>query len=104
MKDRTYLGYEMPHPDCDESCMYHCTEAGKHSPSCTKEPAFEMNLEFHEGIPDEEGWYFVKLIPGNVDNKEYDVDYCREKSKSDGGGREWCKWYAHNVSHYAKIE
>lgn len=68
-----------------------------------------MQLDFIPGIPVVDGFYFVKLIPGTlsqfgpVGDQPYGVDYCRAKSPSDGGGREWVKWYEHNISHYAVI-
>ena len=65
-----------------------------------------FNLQFIPGIPSKDGWYLVRLIPGHVyGDKKYDVDYCRKKSLSDGGGggREWVKWYPHNISHYAEL-
>ena len=63
-----------------------------------------MRLNFIPGIPSEDGWYFVRLVPGhNQGDKPYDVDYCRGKSRSNDGGREWMRWYEHNISHYAII-
>lgn len=64
-----------------------------------------MNIEFFEGIPEKDGYYFVKLaidtLPQN--NKPYDVDYCRARAKSDGGGREWVHWYPHNIIGWAEL-
>jgi hypothetical protein len=68
------------------------------------EPAFEMNLEFYEGIPADDGWYIVKLIKNHIygrGNKNIDIDYCQQ---SKTGVREWLLHYVDNVSHYAKIE
>jgi len=31
-----YFGHKIPHHDCDEGCMYHCTEGGKFPPICNK--------------------------------------------------------------------
>jgi len=57
-----------------------------------------MVMHFSKGLPQLEGWYFVKLLPGHTSgNKKYDVDYCRYKSPSDGGGMEWVTWYNHNI-------
>jgi hypothetical protein len=64
--------------------------------------AFEINLEFYEGMPDEEGWYIVKLKSTKYSKQEYDVDYCRISEIT--GGSEWRDYFEHNVSHYAKIE
>lgn len=61
-----------------------------------------MKLFFRTGMPKKDGWYLVRLIPGHVNgNQKYDVDYCRATSD---GGREWVKWYEHNVSHYAALD
>ena len=63
-----------------------------------------MKLKFKPGMPAKDGWYLVKLIPGHINgDQKYDVDYCRAKSESDGGGREWVNWYEHNISHYAEL-
>lgn len=63
-----------------------------------------MSIEFKSGIPSKDGWYLVKLVPGHIEgDKPYDVDYCRAKSPSDGGGREWCKWYPHNISGWDEL-
>jgi hypothetical protein len=60
---------------------------------------------FNEGVPSKDGWYLVKLIPGHVrGGQRYDVDYCRDNGRSDGGGRGWAKWYVHNISHYAALD
>ena len=61
-------------------------------------------LTFYTGLPQQDGWYIVKLKHGNVEEREYDVDYCRAQSKSDGGKREWIKWYPHNVIGYTEIK
>jgi len=61
-------------------------------------------MQMKSGIPNKPGRYFVELDLGHADNhKEYDVDYCRQASPSDGGGLEWCKWYPHNVLRYAEL-
>lgn len=62
-----------------------------------------MNMEFHTGIPTTDGWYLVELNqPGlSGDGRPFDVDYCRAKSPSDGGGREWVNWYPHNVRRWS---
>lgn len=64
-----------------------------------------MNIEFFDGIPEEDGYYFVKLDLDTLpcSSKPYDVDYCRAKSKSDGCGREWVHWYAHNIEKWAHL-
>jgi hypothetical protein len=58
-------------------------------------------LEFSEGIPAADGYYLVELESGH--DKPFDVDYCRAKSPSDGGGREWVSWYAHNIIRWAPL-
>lgn len=60
-------------------------------------------IEWHDGIPGDDGYYLVELKPGVVGNKTHDVDYCRAKSGSDGGGREWATWYVHNVARWASL-
>lgn len=44
---RKYCEYEMPHPQCDESCRYHCTEGGKFTPKCEQKnlATLEINNE-----------------------------------------------------------
>lgn len=59
-------------------------------------------VEWHDGIPAADGYYLVELEQGS-DVKTHDVDYCRAKSKSDGGGREWATWYVHNVARWASL-
>ena len=57
-----------------------------------------------DGIPTTDGWYLVKLKPGHVNcDQPFDVDYCREKSPSDGGGREWVTWHPHNIEGWAEF-
>ncbi len=64
----------------------------------------ETHINWQKGIPKQDGWYLVKLIPGhNQSDKPADVDYCRAESRSDGGQRGWIKWYKHNISAYAEI-
>ena len=58
-------------------------------------------LEFNEGIPAVDGYYLVELESGH--DKPFDVDYCRAKCPSDGGGREWVAWYAHNIIRWAAL-
>lgn len=83
------------------------TEAEDKRPEATDEPRYDqrlVRLEFHAGIPSEDGYYLVELDqPGLCEDRPYDVDYCRAKSPSDGGGREWVKWYAHNVLRWAYL-
>jgi hypothetical protein len=31
-----FFGYPAPIPQCDEGCMYHCTEGGAHPPICNQ--------------------------------------------------------------------
>jgi hypothetical protein len=64
--------------------------------------AFEINLKFYEGVPDEEGLYLVKLKSIKYNDQEYDFDY-RRISKTTGV-RKWGYYFDHDVSHYAKIE
>jgi hypothetical protein len=33
---RHFYGYPIPHPRCDEGCMYHCTEGGTRPPKCNE--------------------------------------------------------------------
>jgi hypothetical protein len=67
----------------------------------------KVEFIFHEGIPEEDGYYLVELNenlgPGSRPDMKFDVDYCRAKSRSDGGGREWINWYPHNIKRWAKI-
>jgi len=57
---------------------------------------------FFDGIPFFDGYYLVELDqPGLSSAKPYDVDFCRAKSPSDGGGREWVKWYTPNIRRWA---
>lgn len=66
--------------------------------------AIVRQLAFFSGIPAEDGYYLVELDqPGLSEDRSYDVDYCRAKAASDGGGREWVKWYPHNVRRWARL-
>ena len=60
-----------------------------------------VSLEFSEGIPALDGYYLVELESGL--DKPFDIDYCRAKSPSDGGGREWVSWYSHNIIRWAAL-
>ncbi len=64
-----------------------------------------MKIIFKPGIPDKDGWYLVKLIPGHTDpiDKDYDVDWCCRQGLSDGGGRTWAKWYPSNIEAWAEL-
>jgi len=65
----------------------------------------KVQLEFYEGIPLEDGWYLVEIDqPEFLSNPApYCVDYCRARSLSDGGGREWITYYSQNVKRWANL-
>ena len=64
----------------------------------------KLELEFHEGIPDEDGWYLVELDqPGLVHDTPYEVDFCRASSNHGSCGREWISNYVHTVRRWAKL-
>ncbi len=63
--------------------------------------SISTTFNFFTGIPTEDGYYLVQSEPGLT--KPYDVDYCRAKSQSDGGGRDWVNWYPHNVVRWAAL-
>jgi hypothetical protein len=64
----------------------------------------KFELEFHDGIPVEDGWYLVELHqPTHLYDAPYAVDFCRARSLSDGGGREWISYYPHNIKRWAKL-
>ncbi|MEQ1560393.1 MAG: hypothetical protein ABL933_15840 [Methyloglobulus sp.] len=46
---RQYCGHEMPLPQCDDACMYHCTYGGLHPPECAK--LGMHNAELRGGLP-----------------------------------------------------
>lgn len=72
---------------------------------CEANPVDCVVMCFKEGIPEKDGWYLVRLVDGHVNGSQrYDVDYCRDNGRSDGGGRGWTKWYPHNISHYAEFD
>jgi len=62
----------------------------------------KCDIPFFDGFPEVDGYYLVELDqPGLSSPKPYDVDYCRAKSPSDGGGREWINWCAYYVLRWA---
>jgi hypothetical protein len=68
------------------------------------ENASDIGFKFYDGTPAKDGYYLVELDqPGLVDEKPFDVDYCRAKSPSDGGGREFMTWGPHNVRRWAHL-
>ncbi len=71
----------------------------------TKNAPKKVHLEFYEGIPSEDGWYLVEIDqPEFLTRPEpYYVDYCRARSPSDGGGRDWTTYYPFNVKRWAKL-
>ena len=42
-------------------------------------------------------YYLLKLNPGIIGDKQWDVDYCRREGQSDGGGVGFVDWYWHNI-------
>lgn len=61
-------------------------------------------VEFHEGVPDKEGYYLVVLTEDTIAYpRKLDVDLCRRKSESDGGGWGWANYYAHNIYAWAAL-
>jgi len=40
----------LPHPDCDEACHYHCTEAGACAPKCIAESAAQGKAQAEEAL------------------------------------------------------
>lgn len=63
-----------------------------------------LTLEFHEGMPNADGWYLVELEPGTVwDGQPFAVDYCQATSASPSGGREWVNWFPSSVRRWAKL-
>ena len=64
----------------------------------------KIELEFHEGIPADDGWYLIELHrPTHLYDAPYTIDFCRARSPSDGGGREWVSSYGHTVKRWAKL-
>ena len=63
-----------------------------------------MKMEFKPGMPDKDGWYLVKLDTSDNDNGQtHGVDYCRSRSPSDGGGREWLDYYQHGITGWCEL-
>lgn len=57
----------------------------------------KFTLEFSDGIPNEEGWYLVRLTGCD---RPYSVDYCTVKVN---GGMRWINYFMYQVTGWVAL-